>query len=285
MSGEALTLMSAEPGYGERQRLQVSQRDLDWKEMSDEIVKFIRDTVMSAGAKGSVIGLSGGIDSSVVASLLAKALGKDHVLGILMPTHFTPKEDTDDAEWLAKFLQIRSQIVDIQSVVDAFTSTLGIKVETQMTRIPLANIQSRTRMILLYYFANLNNYLVAGTGDRSEDLIGYFTKYGDGGVDFLPISHLYKTQVRKLGEHLGLPQRMLLKPSSPQLYPGHKATDEIPLDYDQLDPVLRMLFDENNPSESVAEKAGVPLESVEEVVRRFRGSVHKRLYPFMVRQW
>ncbi len=285
MSGEALTLMSAEPGYGERQRLQVSQRDLDWKEMSDEIVKFIRDTVMSAGAKGSVIGLSGGIDSSVVASLLAKALGKDHVLGILMPTHFTPKEDTDDAEWLAKFLQIRSQIVDIQSVVDAFTSTLGIKVETQMTKIPLANIQSRTRMILLYYFANLNNYLVAGTGDRSEDLIGYFTKYGDGGVDFLPISHLYKTQVRKLGEHLGLPQRMLLKPSSPQLYPGHKATDEIPLDYDQLDPVLRMLFDENNPSESVAEKAGVPLESVEEVVRRFRGSVHKRLYPFMVRQW
>jgi NAD+ synthase len=263
----------------------VSQRDLDWKETSDEIVKFIRETVSSSGAKGSVIGLSGGIDSSVVASLLARALGKDHVLGLLMPTRFTPKEDIDDAKWLAKFLQIRSKIFDIHEIVDTFGSALAATEETEKTRIPLANIQSRTRMILLYYFANMNNYLVAGTGDRSEDLIGYFTKYGDGGVDFLPISHLYKTQVRKLGEYLGLPSHMVSKPSSPQLYPGHTATDEIPLDYDQLDLVLRLLFDEKTSAESVALKTGIPLESVEEVIRRFRSSAHKRSYPLMMYQW
>jgi len=283
--GKSLTLMSVQSDCSERRRLQMSQLGLDWKETSDEIVKFIGETVGSAGAKGSVIGLSGGIDSSVVATLLVRALGKDHVLGLLMPTHFTPKEDIDDAKWLAKFLQIRSQIVDIHPVVEAFASALGTSEKTQTTRIPLANIRSRTRMILLYYFANLNNYLVAGTGDRSEDLIGYFTKYGDGGVDFLPISHLYKTEVRKLGEHLGLPPRMVLKPSSPQLYPGHKATDEIPLDYDQLDPVLKMLFDDKSPSERVADKTNVSIEVVQDALRRFHTSAHKRSYPYMVRPW
>jgi NAD+ synthase len=263
----------------------VSQFDLDWRKASDEIVEFIRDTVKSAGARGSVIGLSGGIDSSVVASLLAKALGKGHVLGVLMPTHFTPVEDIDDAEWLAKSLQIRSQIVDIQPMVDAFTTALNANDETETGKIPIANIRCRIRMVILYYFANLNNYLVAGTGDRSEDLIGYFTKYGDGGVDFLPISHLYKTQVRKLGAHLGLPSRMVSKPSSPQLYPGHKATDEIPLDYDQLDPVLRMLFDDKTPLEKVAEKTRVPIETVQDVMRRFQSSSHKRSYPLMVHEW
>jgi NAD+ synthase len=263
----------------------MSQFDLDWKETSDEIVKFIRETVGSAGAKGSVIGLSGGVDSSVVASLLVRALGKDQVLGILMPTHFTPKEDIDDAKWLAKFLQIESQIVDIHPVVDAFASALGTSEKTQSTRIPLANIRSRTRMILLYYFANLNDYLVAGTGDRSEDLIGYFTKYGDGGADFLPICHLYKTQVRKLGRLLGLPSRIASKPSSPQLYPGHRATDEIPLDYDRLDPVLKLLFDDKSSPERVAEKTKVPIGTVLDVLRRFQSSAHKRCYPNMVRPW
>src|SRR2546430_12135119 len=98
-------------------------------------------------------------------------------------------------------------------------------------------------MVSLYYLANAKNLLVAGTGDRSEDLIGYFTKYGDGGVDFLPIAHLYKTQVKILGLHLGLPSQILNKPSSPNLWEGHKATDEIPLDYNILDLALVSLFD------------------------------------------
>src|SRR5207245_3737820 len=98
------------------------------------------------------------------------------------------------------------------------------------------------RMSSLYFVANLRNLLVPGTGDRSEDLIGFFTKYGDGGVDFLPIAHLYKTQVRTLGERLGVPSSIVTKPASPQLWPGHKATDEIPADYNILNIVLYYLF-------------------------------------------
>src|SRR2546427_12614632 len=176
-------------------------------------------------------------------------------------------------------------VVDIQSIVEAFRNALKASEKGETTKIPLANIRSRARMIVLYFFANLNNYLVAGTGDRSEDLIGYFTKYGDGGVDLLPISHLYKTQVRILAQHLGLPSKIVLKPSSPQLYPGHKATDEIPLDYDRLDRVLKMLFDDARSPGEVAEKTKVGIEVVDEVQRRFRSSAHKRSYPFMVRRW
>src|SRR2546430_10797352 len=98
-------------------------------------------------------------------------------------------------------------------------------------------------MVSLYYLANAKNLLVAGTGDKSEDLIGYFTKYGDGGVDFLPIAHLYKSQVRQLGSFLNVPREIVEKPSSPNLWEGHKATDEIPLDYNVLDEVLVCLFD------------------------------------------
>ncbi len=241
----------------------LSEFDLDWEAVKNEIVVFIQRTVRAAGAEGTVVGLSGGVDSSLVVKLLVLALGKEHVMGVLLPTAFTPKEDIDDAKSLAAELRIKSELVNIQPIVNGFFESLGIGEELERPKIPLANIRSRTRMII----------------------IGYFTKYGDGGVDFLPISHLYKTQVRKLGEHLGLPSRMVLKPSSPQLYPGHTATDEIPLDYDRLDPVLKMVFDENGSIEAVAEKTKVPIETVRDVVRRFQGSAHKRSYPFMVRQW
>ena len=149
----------------------------------------------------------------------------------------------------------------------------------------MANLRSRIRMVVLYYFANLYDYLVAGTGDRSEDLIGYFTKYGDGGVDFLPISHLYKTQVRKLAEFLGVPKNIAYKPSSPQLYPGHRATDEIPLDYDRLDTVEKMLFDDKLDPVQVSAKSGVEIEVVKEVLRRYDLTGHKRVYPVMLRDW
>jgi NAD+ synthase len=262
-----------------------SEFDLDWDRTVKEITAFIQKTVRSAGANGAVVGLSGGIDSSLVAKLLVMALGHDKVLGVSMPASFTPRLDVEDAEWLAKELQIKFELVEIQPIVDRLATALQVGESDSRTKIPMANLRSRARMIILYYFANLNNLLVAGTGDRSEDLIGYFTKYGDGGVDFLPISHLYKTQVRRLAEHLGLPSRIVNKPSSPQLYPGHKATDEIPLDYDGLDRVLKMLFDEHRSSEDVADTTKVDLKIVEEVLHRFRNSAHKRSYPLMVRGW
>ena len=257
---------------------------LDFKKTANEIEVFLRKTVEDADAAGIVVGLSGGVDSSLVATLSVRALGKEKVLGVVMPTAFTPSQDIKDAKELADWLGIRTELVDIQCIGEAFFKELHVDQKDLKQRIPMANILARIRMIILYYYANLHNYLVAGTGDRSERLIGYFTKYGDGGVDLLPTSHLYKTQVRELAKYLGIPERIAYKPSSPQLYPGHKATDEIPLSYEGLDPVLVGLFDYRLPPKQVSQLTGVPIEAVEEVLRRFDRSKHKRAPPPMVKE-
>jgi len=252
---------------------------IDFEEETERILEFIRRVVENSGASGVVLGLSGGVDSSLTAVLCVKALGREKVLGVLMPTNFTPREDVEDALELAETLGIRVETVNIDEISEAFFKCLKVDRSDPKARIPMANIRARIRMIILYYYANLRNYLVAGTGDRSESLIGYFTKYGDGGVDFMPICHLYKTQVRELARHLGVPERIAYKPSSPQLYPGHKATDEIPIDYSKLDLILVGLFDLKMEPEEVSRAVEVPLEVVEEVLRRFRKTMHKRTLP------
>lgn len=255
---------------------------LDYARVEKEILKFIRKTVEDAGAKGAVIGLSGGIDSAVVGALLVRALGKERVVGILMPASHTPRKDNEDARMLAKSWGIETHEVAIDPIFSAFEKSLPRMGEN---KISYANVKARIRMIINYYFSNSRGMLVAGTGDRSEDLLGYFTKLGDGGVDFLPIAHLYKTQVRLLGAHLGLPKEVVDKPSSPQLWPGHKATDEIPIDYDLLDPVLVDLFDKKMSAVETANRTGVDLKVIEDVLSRYRSSVHKRTYPPMIGGW
>ncbi len=255
---------------------------LDYPSVESEIVIFIRDFVSKSHAKGTVIGLSGGVDSSVVGALCVKALGHERVVGLLMPASFTPSADLSDAEYLVKTWGIGQYMVAIDPTVSTFLQTIPTKGKSKIAE---ANVRARIRMTINYYYANLLGYVVAGTGDRSEDLIGYFTKYGDGGVDFLPIAHLYKTQVRALAKHLGLPERIVSKPSSPQLWAGHKATDEIPADYDKLDLLLHSLFDEKQSPSEAAKQAGVSLEVVNEVLKRNRESEHKRTYPAMVRAW
>jgi NAD+ synthase len=147
------------------------------------------------------------------------------------------------------------------------------------TKVAKANAVARIRMAILYYYANNLGYLVAGTGDKSENLLGYFTKWGDGASDFMPIVHLYKTQVRELGAYLELPSRVVAKPASPQLWAGHKATDEIPADYDKLDVVLHYLFDKKAPRTKAARLAGVTLKVVDRVLEMHNRSAHKRVLP------
>jgi len=140
-------------------------------------------------------------------------------------------------------------------------------------------VEARVRMVLDYYWANTLGYLVAGTGDRSEGLLGYYSKFGDGGVDFLPIAHLYKTQVRALGAYLGLPKRVVEKPASPQLWPGQRALDEIPADYDKLDVVLHHLFDLKSKPRVAATRGGVAASVVNKVLEMHKRTEHKRALP------
>ena len=255
---------------------------IDLEEAEKASVEFIRAVVDNSGASGVVIGLSGGVDSSLAAALCVRALGKDRVLGVLMPTDFTPRDDTEDALKLADMLGIRTEIVNVQGILDAFFDALKIGGDRPELRTPRANILARIRMVIWYYYANANGYLVVGSSDKSETLIGYFTKYGDGAADFFPIRHLYKTQVRELARYVGVPEKIVYKPSSPQLYPGHKAKDEIPIDYDKLDLILAGLFDHKMAPEEVSEATGIPLETVIEVQERYDKTRHKRVSPPMI---
>jgi len=257
---------------------------LDYAKVEEEIVRFIRKVVSGANAKGAVIGLSGGIDSSVVGALLVRALGKGRVVGLLMPAGHTPSQDFEDAKELASSWGIRTYEVSIDPVFLALVKAIHLR-KNEDNKIARANAKARIRMLIGYYYANALGMLVAGTGDKSEVTIGYYTKYGDGGVDFLPIAHLYKTQVRWLAKHLSLPESIVKKPSSPQLWPGHKATDEIPVDYDLLDVVLYGLFNRKLPPEEVSRRTGVRVGVVEKVLKMNRDSSHKRSYPPMLGTW
>lgn len=248
---------------------------LDLAEETGRVTSFIQKVVAEASAKGVVVGLSGGVDSSVTGGLCVRALGRENVLGLLMPSDHTPKEDIRDAAALAGVWRIRSEQVPISGAVRALTEAARIA-GTKMAR---ANVEARVRMVVLYYYANSLGYLVAGTDDKSENMLGFYTKFGDGGADFLPISHLYKTQVRELGAHLGLPKKVVEKPASPQLWPGHKATDEIPADYDRLDMALHYLFERKTTSIEAAKRAGVSAAAVDKALEMHRKSEHKRRMP------
>lgn len=258
---------------------------IDLKKESSRIIEFIQKIVKESGTNGVVVGMSGGVDSALVAALCVKALGPKKVFGVMLPLNFTPGKDTEDALRQAKQLGIENTLIPIDSVTQCLFRELRTDVDAPANRIAVSNIRSRARMIVLYYFANQRDALVAGTGDKSEDIIGFFTKYGDGGVDFLPISHLYKTQVREMARYLGVPEEIASKPSSPQLYPGHKATDEIPLSYEEMDPVLVGLIDKRMKPEDVAAATGVSIDTINKIVKKIKTSEHKRKYPPMVTSW
>lgn len=199
--------------------------------LGERISQWIRDQVEAAGAAGILIGLSGGIDSAVVAVLARQAMG-EQVLALLMPCR-SLVEDERDALIVADTFGIRRERVDLSPIYDAFLHQLPDGGE-----ICLANLKPRLRMTTLYYFANKLNYLVAGTGNKSERLMGYFTKYGDGGVDILPLGDLVKSQVRELADELGIPPRIINRPPSAGLWAGQTDEEEMNIRYEDLDNII-----------------------------------------------
>ncbi len=249
--------------------------DLDWRLVEKSIEECITKAIENSGAKGVVLGLSGGVDSSVCAVLSARALGSERVTGLIMPDRESSKENIDDAIMVAEHLGIKYVIMDITGVVEAVVKLFGHSYESA-DKVAKGNVKARTRMIILYYYANTMKRLVVASSNRSEYLLGYFTKWGDAAGDLYPILSLYKTQVRKLAKHLGLPEKIVNKPSTPDLWPGHRASDELGADYDVLDKILYLLIDKQETLKKTAEIAGVPEKLVEQVWDMINKSTHKR---------
>lgn len=243
---------------------------LDFDKTSSRIQEFIADYVRDTSSEGIVIGLSGGLDSSVAVKLCVKALGKEKVLGLVLPSKETPLQDVKDAKALAHELGIRSKTIDIEPIVDKFMQVLPNEKKTK------GNLMARIRMSILYHQAYTEKSLVVGTSDKSEFFIGYYTKYGDGGADLLPIADLYKTQVRALGAFLNVPKPILQKKSSPALWKGHLAEKEIGIEYEVLDPILHLLVDKKMDVKQVVEKLGTTIAKVKKVQEMIKGSSHKR---------
>jgi len=256
-------------------RSSTSDLKLNWEAVSTEIASFCARVVESAGAEGAVVGLSGGVDSALTATLLAKGLGAKRVLAVIMPEEgVTPMKTSRDAVALAESLGLSVEWVEITPIVGEFERALP-----PADKVSRGNLRPRIRMTILYYFANSRNMLVAGTGDRSEIEIGYFTKYGDGAADFLPIADLFKTQVRELARHLGVPEEIASKPSSPRLWPGQTAEGELGLSYEQVDLVLHALLDLNMDPKDIPEATGVDETVVRRVIELRERNWHKRNPP------
>jgi NAD+ synthase len=232
------------------------------QELSSRLVDWLKDRAKEAGAKGAVVGMSGGIDSSVAAVLCKRAF-PDSVLGLLIPCHSIP-EDTEHAHLVAGKFHIPTETVNLDTVYDALVSMLPGD-GSQGKRLAEANLKPRLRMATIYFYANRLNYLVVGSSNRCELSIGYFTKYGDGGVDIMPLGNVLKSQVRDLARHLGIPQVIIDKPPSAGLWEGQTDEQEMGLTYDQLD----AYFTTGKAPEAVRPK-------IEERVAR---NAHKRATP------
>ncbi|ENN95705.1 NAD+ synthetase [Methanocaldococcus villosus KIN24-T80] len=239
--------------------------------MIEKITKFIRDEVEKAKANGVVIGLSGGIDSTVTAFLCVKALGKDKVLGLIMPEKMSKIEDIEDAKMVAELLGIKYKIIDITDILKAF----GVYSPVKEFEFADANLKPRVRMCLLYYYANKYNLLVVGTGNKSEWLTGYFTKYGDGAADIYPILDLYKTDVRNLAKELKVPEKIIMKTPSAGLWEGQTDEEELGISYDLLDKIL-ILYEKGKNAEEISRELNIDIKKVEHVFNLIKKSEHKR---------
>lgn len=245
---------------------------LDEKKSVETICKFIKHKLKESKSDGLVIGLSGGIDSSVIAYLCARAIGTDNILGLILPSETTSSEDIKDAIQVAEELNIKYKVLDIDELIEPFPQ---ICPECSESALANGNLKARIRMMILYYHSNSMNRLVAGTGNRTELLVGYFTKYGDGGVDILPIGDLYKADVRQIASYLDVPKNIIQKAPTAGLWTGQTDEEELGMKYELLDKILYLMVDENLDIKEIAEKLEIPDNEVLRIKNKMETSKHK----------
>ncbi len=240
----------------------------------ETLVRFLRAQVEGSGASGVVVGLSGGVDSATAATLAVEALGRERVQAFYLPDAPGTDGVAGEVRHFAEGIGLSLAELDLGPWIDRLSSDLP---ELSDRRV-LGNVKARLRMVALYAKANARGSLVLGTGNKSELLLGYFTKYGDGGADLLPLGDLYKTPLYTLARELGVPEPILARPPTAGLYAGQTDEEELGAPYALLDAILYGLERVWEPSE-IAKELSVPLERVLPVVDRVERNRHKRRLP------
>jgi NAD+ synthase len=236
--------------------------------------QFLRSHLQEAGASGLLVGLSGGIDSALCARLARDAVGPERTQALLLPDSMTPPELRAETAEYARQLGISVRTFDISGPEAGFRALFP----DVNDRVSWGNVKARIRMTVDYLWAREHQLLVVGTGNKSELLMGYFTKWGDGGADLLPIGDLYKTQVRALAAQLELPAAIQERAPSAGLWEGQTDEEELGLPYSQLDQILFGLEQLRTPKE-IAKTMGIPLEKVQAVESTVEKTRHKRRLP------
>ncbi|WP_254531871.1 NAD+ synthase [Natrinema gelatinilyticum] len=262
-----------------------SRRELE--AVRDWIVADVRTAVADAGADGVVVAMSGGVDSTLTTALAVEAVGNDRVLGLGLLARKTEQAHVSDAQTIADGLGIEYEEIQLRPLIEAFETTVarGLESPTDREDRPnernheIGNVTARLRMATAYYAANYRSRLVLGTANRSEWLLGYFTKYGDGAADTYPIGDLYKTEVRALAKHVGLPRRVITKEPTAGFWATQTDAKELGARYDVIDPLLTRLVDDGRPLEEAITDLKIDPETASEIASRYAATAHKRTIP------
>ena len=243
----------------------------DYELISKKIEEFLNSRIEISKSKGLILGLSGGIDSAVLAYICKRNL-KEKTLAIIMPdTSITPNVETEDALKMISLTGIEYKLIDIKPIVNEYAMYLEPNERAR------GNLRARIRSNILYYYANAKNFLVLGSSDKSEYKIGYFTKFGDGASDITPIIALYKLQVREIAKHLGVPENVIEKKSSPHLWEEHEAEKELEATYEEIDSILYCLIEKKLSVEETVKATEIEIGTVQKIYELNKNSEHKRL--------
>lgn len=252
---------------------------IDYKKTEEKLVEFLKEETKKIGIGKAVIGLSGGIDSAVSTFLAVKALGKENVLSVLMPYKTSSKESVTDAKAVLGELGNRSKLIEITDMVDSFLIKLDDK---DISSVRKGNIMARVRMIVLYDQSAKENALVIGTGNKTEILLGYTTLFGDSACALNPLGSLYKTQIFELAKYLGVPQQIIDKKPSADLWAGQTDEGEMELTYAEVDKYLFSKVDEEKTKEELL-KIGYTEEYINKVDNMIIKNRFKSLPPVIAK--